>query len=143
LSQFIICRKPVEKSNFGVHPSSGLMRELSHTHIVVSQGRFCIVFQTGSSAIPNSSLATLAYWSYCFVVLWFMKQFQMRKNLSLSWAPWYSKRNITFSDMLAVARRSHFIPRISRDPREDHYSPKNNPARSPRDLYRLKRAKLW
>lgn len=84
----------------------------------------------------------MAYWSYCFVVLWFVTQFRMGKNLLVAWVPWYSKRNITFSDMLAAARRSHFTSGISRDPRAGHYSPKITSARSTRDAYDLKKAKL-
>jgi hypothetical protein len=85
----------------------------------------------------------MAYWSYCLVVVWFVEQFRMGTDLLLTRAPWYSKkRNIAFSDMLAAARRSHFTSGISRDPREHHYSPKINPARSTRDPYILKKAKL-
>jgi hypothetical protein len=85
----------------------------------------------------------MAYWSYCLVVVWFVEQFRMGKNLLVQAAPWYSsKRNITFSDMLAAARRSVFTLGISRDPREHHYSPKIKPARSTRDPYSLKKAKL-
>lgn len=60
----------------------------------------------------------MAYWSYCFVVVWFVDQFRTGKDLLIRTAPWYSKRHITFSDMLATARRSHFIPGISREPSE-------------------------
>jgi len=84
----------------------------------------------------------MAYWSYCFVVLWFVRQFRMGTNLLIPRVPWYSKRNITFSDMLAAARRSHLTTRISRDPRERLCSPKINPKHSPRDPYTLRRAKL-
>jgi hypothetical protein len=58
----------------------------------------------------------MAYWSYCFLVVWFVDQFRTGKDLLIPSAPWYSKRHVTFSDMLAAARRSHFIPGISRDP---------------------------
>jgi hypothetical protein len=64
----------------------------------------------------------MAYWSYCFVVVWFVHQFYKGKDLLVPSAPWYVKRSITFSDMLAAARRSHFISGISRDPSEH---PKN------------------
>ena len=85
----------------------------------------------------------MAYWSYCFVVLWFVGQFRMGRDLRATWVPWYSKKkNITFSDMLAAARRSYFAPRISRDPREHLCSPKINQQHSPRDPYSLKKAKL-
>ena len=85
----------------------------------------------------------LAYWSYCFVVIWFVSQFRTGMDLLLDRAPWYSKkRNITFSDMLAAARRSHFNPVISRDPRK-----RNNTAKIMRPRYTkgplcLERAKL-
>lgn len=60
----------------------------------------------------------MAYWSYCFVVVWFVEQFRTGKDLLIRTAPWYSKRHITFSDMLATARRSHLVPGISREPSE-------------------------
>jgi hypothetical protein len=72
----------------------------------------------------------MAYWSYCLVVVWFVDQFCMGKDLMIRTAPWYSKRHITFSDMLAAARRSHFIPGISRDPGEHHNNPKFTTPRS-------------
>jgi hypothetical protein len=43
-----------------------------------------------------------AYWSYCFVVVWFVNQFGMRKDLLLIAAPRYIKKTVTFSDMLAA-----------------------------------------
>jgi hypothetical protein len=40
----------------------------------------------------------------------------MGKNVLIPGATWYlRKKNITFSDMLAAARRSHFTPEVSRD----------------------------
>jgi hypothetical protein len=58
----------------------------------------------------------MAYWSYSLLVVWFVGQFRMGKNLLIPRAPWdLRKKNITFSDMLAAARRSHFTPRVSRD----------------------------
>ena len=43
-------------------------------------------------------------------------QFRMGKDLLLQRAHWYSrKKNITFSDMLAAARHSHFEQGISDD----------------------------
>jgi hypothetical protein len=40
----------------------------------------------------------------------------MGKNVLIPGATWYlRKKNITFSDMLAAARRSHFTPRVSPD----------------------------
>lgn len=84
----------------------------------------------------------MAYWSYCLVVVWFVDQFRMGKDLLLPTAPWYAKRTITLSDMLAAARRSHFTPGISRDPRKHHYSPKIMPARFTRRPESCERAKL-
>lgn len=73
-------------------------------------------------SVTRASL--MAYWSYCFVVVWFVDQFRAGKDLLLPSAPWYVKRSITFSDMLAATRRSHFISGISRDPSEHHNNPK-------------------
>jgi hypothetical protein len=84
----------------------------------------------------------MAYWSYCLVVVWFVDQFRMGKDLLLRPAPWYSKSTITFSDMLAAARRSHFTPGISREPRKKHSSPKIMPARFTRRPEAYKKAKL-
>jgi hypothetical protein len=71
----------------------------------------------------------MAYWSYCFVVVWFVDQFRMGKDLLIPSTPWYVKRSITFSDMLAAARRSHYTTGISREPRKRPSSPKITPAR--------------
>ena len=84
----------------------------------------------------------MAYWSYCLVVVWFVDQFRMGKDLLLPSAPWYAKKTITLSDMLAAARRSHFTPGISRDPRKHHYSPKIMPERFTRQPESCERAKL-
>ena len=59
-----------------------------------------------------------AYWSYCFVIIWFVTQLRLGKDFLIQRAPWYlRKKDITFSDMLAAARRSRFGPVISREPR--------------------------
>ncbi len=84
----------------------------------------------------------MAYWSYCFVVVWFVYQFRNGKDLLISSAPWYSKRNVTFSDMLAAARRSHFIPGISRDPSEHPNNLKFCTSRFPSRYEFYERAKL-
>jgi DDE superfamily endonuclease len=84
----------------------------------------------------------VAYWSYCLVVLWFVDQWHKGKELLLHTAPWYVKRSITFSDMLAAARRSHFATGISRDPRKHHSSPKIITARCTRRPEAWQRAKL-
>ena len=58
----------------------------------------------------------MAYWSYSLLVVWFVSQFRMGKDLLVPRAPWdLRKKNITFSDMLAAARRSHFTSKVSRD----------------------------
>jgi len=50
-----------------------------------------------------------AYWTYCFVVLWFVRNFQTARFLAADPGPWYRhKKYFSFSDMLAAARRSHF-----------------------------------
>jgi hypothetical protein len=84
----------------------------------------------------------MAYWSYCFVVVWFVNQFRMGKDLMLKSAPWYNKKTITFSDMLAAARRSHFTPGISRDPRAYRSDTKIVSTSSTPYCYSLKKAKL-
>jgi hypothetical protein len=84
----------------------------------------------------------MAYWSYCFVVVWFVNQFHEGKDLLVPSAPWYVKRSITFSDMLAAARRSHFGPLISRDPSKQHTNSKFASHRFTRGPESYKRAKL-
>lgn len=85
----------------------------------------------------------IAYWCYSLVVAWFVKQVRMGKDFLLYRPPWYSKKkNITFSDMIAAARRSHFAPTISRDPREQASCPKIIPSRSPRECRLIRKAKL-
>ena len=84
----------------------------------------------------------MAYWSYCFVVVWFVNQFRMGKELMLKSAPWYNKKTITFSDMLAASRRSHFTPGISRDPSKYRSDTKIVSTSSTGYFYSLKKAKL-
>jgi hypothetical protein len=84
----------------------------------------------------------MAYWSYSFVVVWFVSQFRAGKDLLVPAAPWYYKRNITFSDMLAAARRSHFTPGISRDPSIHRNYSKFGTQRSTSRTESNKRAKL-
>jgi len=84
-----------------------------------------------------------AYWSYSFVVLWFVRQYSTAMNLVADPAPWYrKKKSITFSDMLAAARRSHFSPIISSEAREINKLRKINMPRYTRDLKRSGIAKL-
>lgn len=52
-----------------------------------------------------SGATVMAYRSYCLVTLWFPDQFRTEKDFLFRGVPWYHNR-ITFSDMLAVARRS-------------------------------------
>ena len=76
------------------------------------------------------------------MVVWFVDQFRMRKDLLLIAAPWYIKKTITFSDMLAAARRSHFTTGISRDPSEYRNTSKFDTKRFTSHSYSLKKAKL-
>jgi hypothetical protein len=87
--------------------------------------------------------AMIAYWAYSLLVVWFVNQSRMGRVPLIRRAPWYSgKKNITFSDMLAEARRSHFKPRISRDPSIHDTSLKILAARPAREPPPRERAKL-
>jgi hypothetical protein len=56
----------------------------------------------------------IGLWAYSFVVLWFIKNFRAGRLSLPDPSPWYQRKtNITFSDMLAMARRSHFVLRFS------------------------------
>ncbi|MBI5248841.1 MAG: hypothetical protein HY912_05045 [Desulfomonile tiedjei] len=84
-----------------------------------------------------------AYWSYSFVVLWFVRQFTTTKKLVADPAPWYRKRrNYTFSDMLAAARRSHFARAISSEARDINELTKIITPRYTLDFKQTKIAKL-
>jgi len=84
-----------------------------------------------------------AYWSYSFVVLWFVQQFSTAKNLVADPAPWYrQKKNFTFSDMLAAARRSHFSLGISSKATEINALQKTRQTRSTREIDHTRSAKL-
>ena len=84
-----------------------------------------------------------AYWAYSFVILWFVRRFSTAKNLVAEPAPWYrQKKNFTFSDMLAAARRSHFHIGISSKPREINALPKFNKTRCARHIDHTRIAKL-
>jgi len=84
-----------------------------------------------------------AYWSYSFVVLWFVRQFATAKNLVAQPAPWYrQKKDITFSDMLAAARRSHFRLRILSEACDINDLRKINLPRNTRGLDHARSAKL-
>lgn len=85
----------------------------------------------------------MAYWAYSLVVIWFVSQYEQAKQLLAGSAPWYrQKPNTTFSDMIAAARRSHFTPVFSAEARR-HQASNNIPiARSTRQPWDTKRAKL-
>lgn len=84
-----------------------------------------------------------AYWAYCFVVLWFVRQFSTAKSLVADSPPWYrQKKNLTFSDMLAAARRSHFSARFSSEASENNRLRKTNQTRYPRRFKLAESAKL-
>jgi hypothetical protein len=93
----------------------------------------------------NSVIRTpmFAYWSYSFVVLWFVRQFPTARDLVANPAPWYrQKKNFTFSDMLAAARRSHFSLRISANASESNTLHKSDQPRSARGFRYTGSAKL-
>ena len=84
-----------------------------------------------------------AYWAYCFVVLWFVRQFTTAKTLVADPAPWYGqKKSFTFSDMLAAARRSHFTLKIYSEANRINKLEKINNPRSTRGLDHARSAKL-
>jgi len=92
---------------------------------------------------PVTRAALIAYWAYSLLVLWFVSQFRMGRVPLFQRAPWYyGKKTITFSDMLAEARRSHFTPRISREPSVRDIPVKITTARSTREPPIYERAKL-
>jgi hypothetical protein len=84
----------------------------------------------------------MAYWSYCLVVLWFVDQLKKGKDFHFRRAPWYPKKNITFSDMLAAARRSHLSQGILVERGVMQEKPKFTFARFPRRPDCRERAKL-
>ena len=85
----------------------------------------------------------IAYWSYCLVVVWFVEQYRHGALLGFVRSPWYTqKKSISFSDMLAAARRSHFAPVFLYESPQIETLPKFNPARSTRQPGLTKRAKL-
>ena len=84
----------------------------------------------------------MAYWSYCLVVAWFVSQSRSGKTFVFQRAPWYPKKNITFSDMLAAARRSHFSTGILVECGSGKDKTKINSARSPRRPDTQNKAKL-
>jgi hypothetical protein len=63
----------------------------------------------------------------------------LEKAYSLTLPPWYIKKTITFSNMLAGALRSHFTSRISRDPGEHRNTSKSKTKGLTRHSYFLKK----
>ncbi|MGO9571157.1 MAG: transposase [Desulfomonilaceae bacterium] len=85
----------------------------------------------------------IAYWAYCLVVVWFVEQHRQGATLCFIRSPWYTqKKGLSFSDMLAAARRSHFKPVFWNESPHMETLPKFNPARSTREPEYSKRAKL-
>jgi hypothetical protein len=85
----------------------------------------------------------MAYWAYSLVVLWFARGFRAGERLVVLSGPWYTRKtNITFSDMLAAARRSHMTVRFSREAGKNRQSEEKIPARLTRGSGYTERAKL-
>jgi hypothetical protein len=85
----------------------------------------------------------IAYWSYTLVVLWFASQLRQGKDLVMVRPPWYrNKKHITFSDMLAAARRSHLRPVFLDEYSQNKLLPEFNFARSTRISRHRRTAKL-
>ncbi len=85
----------------------------------------------------------MAYWSYSLVVIWFVGQLRLGNDFLIQRAPWYLKKtNVTFSDMLTAARRSHFAQTISREPRKQASETKCLPTQTQRGVKPLRKAKL-
>jgi hypothetical protein len=84
----------------------------------------------------------MAYWSYCLVVVWFVDQFQKGKDFLFRRVPWYPKKHVSFSDMLAGARRSLLSKRFLVERGAGQDKPKFTFARSTRRPDCQERAKL-
>jgi hypothetical protein len=84
----------------------------------------------------------MAYWSYCLVVVWFADQFHKGKDFLFRRVPWYHKKNVSFSDMLAGARRSRLSQPFLVERGTGQDKPKFTFARSPRRPDRQERAKV-
>jgi hypothetical protein len=84
----------------------------------------------------------IAYWAYSLVAVWFVEQHRKGATLWFIRSPWYTrKQDMTFSDMLAAARRSHLKSVFSHEPLHIETPPKLNPARSSHQLEYAKMAK--
>jgi len=72
----------------------------------------------------------IAHWAYSLVVVWFVSQWRMGKRFPIMTGPWYGlKKDISFADMLAAARRSRFSIDILEEARERPHLPKFDYAR--------------
>jgi hypothetical protein len=85
----------------------------------------------------------IGLWAYSFVVVWFIKNFRAGRLSLPDPSPWSKRKtNITFSDMLATARRSHFVLRFSAKAWKIADFVQMSLTRSPRVSILSKRAKL-
>jgi hypothetical protein len=92
-------------------------------------------------AVVRASM--IAYWAYSLVVLWLVAQYRQGRELCFTRPPWYEhKQDITFSDMLACARRSHFGLAFSCEAAKNERVPKIRHARLTRHYGHRKMAKL-
>jgi hypothetical protein len=80
--------------------------------------------------------------AFCNGSVWFVDQFRKGKEFFLRKVPWYSKKNITFSDMLAAARRSHLSQGFLVERGAKQNKPKTTFTRFTRRPDSQKRAKL-
>jgi hypothetical protein len=84
-----------------------------------------------------------AYWAYSLVVLWFVRHFHTARLFVADPGPWYRhKKNFSFSDMLAAARRSHFNLVFMKEACQHGTSLKIKAARSTRQRRHAGNAKL-
>jgi hypothetical protein len=87
--------------------------------------------------------AMFAYCTYCFVVLWFVRNLPYSKSLVSTHGPWYRHKTcFTFSDMLAAARRRHFHVRIYSKPHDINTLEKINSPCYSREIKHSECAKL-
>ena len=85
----------------------------------------------------------MALWAYCLVVLWFVAHRRAGRRFLIITGPWYrSKKDISFGDMLAAARRSRFTVGISEEARENLTLAKFDCARCTRGFDSAKNAKV-
>jgi len=85
----------------------------------------------------------MALWAYSLVVLWFVRHHRSGRRFLIITGPWYrSKKDISFGDMLAAARRSRFTLGISAEARENLTLTKFDCARCTRGYESGKNAKV-